>query len=252
MSKKLSVALLEDSLILLNDLQAAIEENDLGQVLFVAQRSDDFLEKMKSYAPDALILDIDLNGDSMTGVDVANRFKDKPVFFITGKTKDYIDQIEELRINKDVPVEFLTKPINDEKLKNLFAKFEKSIKAFEKVSKLNLKVLHQRNGLVEQKNIMFIKAKENSESNNKLIQLFDDPNPLEMSHSSLNKFFELGLSEEMFIQTSQSCLVNKEVLKKLEITRDKSVYLFTHKFPGIEKTLKIEITEKYWSNPKRK
>jgi len=151
-----------------------------------------------------------------------------------------------------MPIEFLTKPLNTEKLINLFGKFEKSIQAFKKHNKLNLKVMHQRNGEIEQNNIMFIKSIDGSESNNKMIQLFNDEIPLEVSRISLGKFFELGLSEEMFVQTSQSYLVNKEILKKLTISRDKSMYSFPHKFPSSEKTFKIEITEKYWSNPKRK
>jgi len=253
MRKKLRLAILEDSALLLNDLRSTLEDNHLGEVVVCAQRSDDFLSQMqkKINNVDALILDITLEGDPMNGIDVANRFN-LPILFITSHTKEYIFQIESLKIDKDMPIEFLTKPLNTEKLINLFGKFEKSIQAFKKHNKLNLKVMHQRNGEIEQNNIMFIKSIDGSESNNKMIQLFNDEIPLEVSRISLGKFFELGLSEEMFVQTSQSYLVNKEILKKLTISRDKSMYSFPHKFPSSEKTFKIEITEKYWSNPKRK
>lgn len=254
MSKGLKLALLEDSVVLLKDLQSHIEENHLGSVVFSSTNSVDFIEKMKSQSSkiDALILDIDLAGDSMSGIDVANCVSDKPILFITGKTRDYIDQIETLKFKKEVPVEFMTKPLNVEKLINLFGKFEKSIAAFKKANKLNLKVMHQRNGEIEQGNIMFIKSIEKSESNNKSVQLFNDEIPLEMSHISLGKFFELGLSEELFIQTSQSCIVNKSILKSLDLRRDKSEYPFNQIINGKDKNFKIEVTEKYWSNPKRK
>lgn len=161
MSKGLKLALLEDSVVLLKDLQSHIEENRLGSVVFSSTNSEDFLEKMKSQSSkiDALILDIDLAGDSMSGIDVANCARDKPILFITGKTRDYIDQIETLKFKKDVPVEFMTKPLDVEKLINLFGKFEKSVKAFRKHETLNIKFLDyfQRDPLM-QDDIVYIRS----------------------------------------------------------------------------------------------
>lgn len=252
MSGKLKLALLEDNMVLLKDLRDFLEENHLGEVVVMASRSDDFLKQCEfnNQKPDALILDIDLAGDSMTGVDVANHLN-LPVFFISGKTKDYLEQIQALKLDKDVPVEFMTKPISSEKLVKLFDRFEKTIKAFKKSSVLKLKVLNDRNGEIEQENIMFIKSVKGTESNNKQIQLCDTIKPLEVSHMSLGKFFELGLSEDLFVQTSQSFIVNKNVLKTLDLKRDKSAYNYPHKIKGEEKIFKLEITEKYWSNLKR-
>jgi DNA-binding LytR/AlgR family response regulator len=252
MSGKLKLALLEDSAVLLKDLKNYIEDNRLGEVAIMASDSEDFLKQfdLAKQKPDALLLDIDLAGDTMTGVDVANHLN-LPVFFISGKTKDYLEQIQALKLDKEVPVEFMTKPISSEKLVKLFDRFEKTIKAFKKTSVLNVKVLNDRTGKIEQENIMFITSIKGSESNNKLIQLYDDIEPLEVSHMSLGKFFELGLSEDLFVQTSQSCIVNKKVLKTLDLKRDKSLYTYPHKIKGEEKSFKLEITEKYWSNPKR-
>jgi len=73
MRKKLRLAILEDSALLLNDLRSTLEDNHLGEVVVCAQRSDDFLSQMqkKINNVDALILDITLEGDPMNGIDVA-------------------------------------------------------------------------------------------------------------------------------------------------------------------------------------
>jgi DNA-binding LytR/AlgR family response regulator len=249
MNQLLKLALLEDSAFLLKDLKNTIEEHHLGEVVLMASNSIDFFRQFEEAVikPDALILDIDLSGDSMKGTDIANLL-DLPVFFITGKTREYVDQIETLRYRKEVPIEFMTKPVATEKLVKLFKRFEKSVIAHKLVpDNLELKVLDGRIGQLKQDKIVFIKSTQNSESNNKEIQLNDDLKTYKVSHTPMKRFFELGLSKEKFIQTSQSYIVNRQYLKTLDITRDKSKYTLPYMVNGVEKTEKIEITDKYWS-----
>ena len=60
MKNLLKVAVLEDSEILLNDIQSIIEENEICEVQIASTTSKDFIEQMKTKTIDALILDITL------------------------------------------------------------------------------------------------------------------------------------------------------------------------------------------------
>ena len=255
MSKGLKLALLEDNVIILKDLKNHIEENKLGTVVFISTTSEDFLKRMESDGAriDALILDIDLAGDSMSGIDVANFFEDKPVLFITGKTRDYIDQIEALKFKKDVPVEFMTKPVNVDKLTNLFVKFEKSVKAYRNHETLNVKFLdYDQPGYLKQDEIVYIRSDFHSKTNNKKIQLTTRFDECTVSRKSMDYFFELGLSKENFIQTSQSFIVNKRYFRDKKIKRIDASCLIHFKVGEKSKSMEIDITDEYWNNLKKR
>jgi DNA-binding LytR/AlgR family response regulator len=252
MSKKLKLALLEDNSLLLKDLKYQIEENNLAEILISSSKSNEFMEKMETQLPDALVLDIDLIGDSMSGLDVANYFKDIPILFITGNTRQYIDQIETLKINKDVPVDFLTKPVVKEKLVRTFMKLEKNIRAYARIETLNIKLLdYFQPEPIKQDEIVYIRSDYTSNSNNKKIQLTSNYDECTVSRKSMNYFFENGLSKELFIQTSQSFIINKKYLRELKIKRDIVNYHISFSAGSKAKTELIEITEEYWRNIKR-
>jgi DNA-binding LytR/AlgR family response regulator len=125
--EQLNIAILEDNPILLKDLICYIEDLKLANIKVKAQKATDFIEKTKALSGvDAVVLDIDINGDSMNGIDVANHLN-LPTLFISGKTKNYLNEIEDLRLFHEQPVEFLTKPIREDKLKLVFEKFERLI-----------------------------------------------------------------------------------------------------------------------------
>jgi DNA-binding LytR/AlgR family response regulator len=254
MSGKLKLALLEDSTVLLKDLKNYIEDNRLGEVAIIASDSEDFLKQfdLAKQKPDALILDIDLAGDTMTGVDVANHLN-LPVFFISGKTKDYLEQIQALKLDKEVPVEFMTKPISSEKLVKLFDRFEKTIKAFKKTDTILLPITgFDKECEIQVDDIVFIRAVSayESKSNNKEVQLRTSEKPLNISHKSMNYFFDKGLSKAQFIEMNQSYIVNKAYVNQLEIKRTDKSYRIDYEINGKTKHENIDITERYWKNRK--
>lgn len=125
--KQLNIAILEDNPTLLIDLVGYIEDLKLANIKVKALNTADFLEKLNEASTiDAVVLDIDIDGDSMNGIDVANHLK-LPTLFISGKTKNYLNEIEDLRLFHYQPVEFLTKPIREDKLKSVFEMFERLI-----------------------------------------------------------------------------------------------------------------------------
>jgi|SRR5690554_108445 len=244
METKLNVAILEDSTLLLKELVRRMQDLKLAEVKVKATNSEDFLNKIKSYPGhiDALILDIDLAGDSMNGIDIANYFQ-KPVLFITGKTREYIDRIEELKIFKDTPVEFLTKTGNDDKLLRVFQKFQKQIIHNYKEEFISLKFIDGFNTPVKQRDIVLIESIPNSSSNNKLVYLITSEEPKEISKTSMGDLFDLGLSREKFIKTSQSYLINEAYLGDIKKNQDK--YTFRYEGPGFQKEHTIEISKSY-------
>ena len=226
--KKLNVAVLEDSPTLLKDLIENIKHLGLAKVLAHATNTDDFIAKVKQNPNiDALILDIDIIGDSMNGIDVANSIQ-LPTLFISGKTKDYINGIEDLRIYNEQPIEFLTKPVKDERLKKVFEKFERQIKNFEKEVFIVLKLANGFEEKVKQQDIIYIESIPNSTSNNKLIFLDTHEEPIEVSKTSMNDFFDKGLSKENFEKTHQSYIINKSFLNLRNIKRGDQKYKFKY------------------------
>jgi DNA-binding LytR/AlgR family response regulator len=124
--RKLKVAILEDDIRLLLDLAYMVKDLNLADIVVKSKSSDDFINQVELQKPDVLFLDIDLNGDSMNGVDVCNRLN-LPTLFISGKTKEYLHEIEEIKIYNNHPIDFLLKPVREEKLKLVFGKFLKMI-----------------------------------------------------------------------------------------------------------------------------
>lgn len=209
--RKLKVAILEDDPRLLLDLEYMVEELGLADIVAKSQYSSDFITLVETKNPEALFLDIDLLGDTMSGIDVCNRLN-LPTLFISGKTKENLEKIEDLKIYNKHPIDFLTKPVREEKLKLVFEKFIEQIQYFQQSNFLQVKL---RNGYIEkirQSDIIYIESIPNSASNSKNIFTKNSHNPFEISKIGMDDFFEIGLSKDNFIKTHQSFIVNKDYL----------------------------------------
>jgi DNA-binding LytR/AlgR family response regulator len=241
-SNLLHVAVLEDSPILLKELVAKIDELKLAKVIFKSQNSIDFINKMDENKNDiqALILDIDLSGDSMNGIDISNRY-DLPVLFITGKTRDYIERIEESKLSKKHPVEFLTKPSSDERLMTIFEKFKTQIEAFKTKDNIELKFVNGFREVVAQSDIILIESDPNSTTNDKLVYLKSSEYPKKVSKVSLDYFFDKGLSKDKFTKTHQSFLINNDYFNDYKKGEDS--YSFSFVAGGIRQTKTILISK---------
>ncbi len=252
MADKLRVALLEDSQLLLKDHVQKIKKHDLAEVRIKSTNAEDFLNKFeekKNYI-DALVLDIDLIGESLNGIDIAKQL-DLPVLFITGKTRDFIGQIEELRIYNEEPIEFLTKPVSDDKLIRIFEKFEQQIKYTQKSTYLELPFKDTYTHKIEQKNIVLIRSKEGAENNEKEVITTKDDKPLEVSNKSMKEFFTSGLSKDQFEKVSQSFIINKDYLDIKKIQPGDKFYTIHYEQNNHSKELEIELTRKYLNQIKK-
>ena len=205
---KLKVAILEDNKLLLKDLKENLEATELVDVVAWASTSEEFMEKVKTNSPEAILLDIDLGGDSLNGLDIANKLK-LPVLFVSGKTKDFYQGIEDLNINSEISVEHISKPITLEKLKKILPKFINEIRALSKTKFVFLDFgSTKRNKISIDTIVCLCTDKDNgAESGNK--QIFFTNRPFEiLIDFSYSKMEEKGFSKNQFITIHKSYRVN--------------------------------------------
>ncbi len=241
---KLKVAILEDSLMLLKSLEEDLTETQLVEVIVSATNSTEFLEKINTTKADALVLDIDLVGDSMTGLDIATNLK-LPVLFVSGKTRDFYQGIEELNINSTIPVEHISKPITLDKLKKILPKFIIEINAMNRAKYIRLDFSDIKQNKIAIDTIVFIETETGNSgaSNNKRIY-FTDRNPETLFNFSLTKMEEKGFDKTQFIQIRSSHRVNADkILRYNNSTHEIEVEVF--KTIGKTEIKKLPVSENF-------
>lgn len=241
---KLKIAILEDSPILLKSLEEDLAETELVEVVVRATNSTEFLERINATNADALVLDIDLGGDSMTGLDIATSLK-LPVLFVSGKTRDYYQGIEELNINSPIPVEHISKPITSDKLKKILHKFINEINAINRAKYIRLNFGDSRQNKIAIDTIVFIETEtgDSGASNNKRIY-FTDRKPETLYNFTLSKIEEKGFDQTQFIKIRSSYRVNVDkILRYNNSTHEIEVEVF--KATGKTEIKKLSVSENY-------
>lgn len=244
------VALLEDNPHLLKDLKRDLEETKLVKVVVWATNSEEFLDKIIKEHVDALMLDIDLTGDSMTGLDIANKIN-LPVLFISGKTKEFIDRIENHNLNTKVHVDAISKPITPEKLSKILPKFIEIVKTQIKYNYILLNTLHNKGYKVEINDIVFICTDKSygSSSNNKRI-FFKNRLPDTLIDFSFVKMDNIGFPLDLFITTHGSYRVNKKHVNSYN-PNDHKINVDAMDETGVVKNFKIPVSENHIKNVHR-
>lgn len=208
------VAILEDNQDLLKELKQTLNEIALVEVVAWARTSADFLTKVSQTNPDALLLDIDLGGDSMSGLDIAHRLK-LPVLFVSGKTLEFNRGIEDHNINSVVPVQHITKPITEEKLRKILPKFIREIEAHAAKDFIYLDFLSTRRNKVAIESIVYLGTDKanGAESNNKQI-FFTNRKPEILIDFSFSKMEDIGFKKNKFITIHKSFRVNVDKIER--------------------------------------
>lgn len=241
---KLKVAILEDNPLLLKSLEEDLTETHLVDVAVSATNSTEFLNKINSTIVDALVLDIDLSGDSMTGLDIATKLK-LPVLFVSGKTRDFYQGIEELNINSPIPVEHISKPITLEKLRKILPKFINEINAINLAKFIRLDFSDSKQNKIATDTIVFIETDTGNSgaSNNKRIY-FTNRKPEILFNFSLTKMEEKGFDRTQFIQIRSSHRVNiDKILKYNNYTHEIEVEVFNSN--GKPEIKKLPVSENF-------
>jgi DNA-binding LytR/AlgR family response regulator len=240
--KKLNVAILEDNKELLNDLKRSLEKTELVEVMIWASGSEEFLSKMNQNqkagnSPEAMILDIDLLGDSMNGIDIANKIK-LPVLFVSGKVRDFYNDIETLNLSSQDSIEFITKPITVEKLNKMLPKFISEIESKKKTEYVYLHIGENKKEKIDLDTIVCICADKNdgSKSLNKQI-FFTDRKKEILNDFSFQDLEDKGLTKPKFIFTHKSFKVNaNKIISYNKLDHTISVKVYGEKEP---KTLSV-------------
>jgi len=224
---KLKVAILEDSPMLLKSLEEDLAETQLVEVIVSSTNSTEFLEKINATKVDALVLDIDLVGDSMNGLDIANKLK-LPVLFVSGKTIEFNHGIEELNMNSSIPVQHISKPITIEKLNKILPKFINEINAINRAKFIRLDFSDSKQNKIAIDTIVFIETETGNSgaSNNKRIY-FTDRTPETLFNFTLTKMEDKGFDKTQFIQIRSSHRVNADkIIRYNNTTHEIEVEVF--------------------------
>jgi FixJ family two-component response regulator len=242
---KLKIAALEDNRDLLKELKQNLEDTGLVEVIAWARTSEEFLEKVDLAKPEALVLDIDLAGDSMSGLDIASRLK-LPVLFVSGKTRDFYTDIEELNMmSHNVTVEHISKPITPEKLKKILPKFINEIRTMNQAQYVHLDFGDTRRNKISVDSIVCLYTdKDNgADSNNKLIYFTDRQHEV-LVDFSFSKMELHGFSKNQFITIHKSFRVNADkILRYHAATHEVEVAVY--KSPGKTDTKLLPVSENY-------
>lgn len=241
MKKKMKVAILEDNAELLKNLKLNIEETELADVLICCTNSTDFIQQVRSREIDTIILDIELDGENINGIDVANILK-MPVLFVSGKSKDFLEGIETINLDYDFPVESIQKPASSDKFKKILTKLFDQIRWIKKDKEADF-VFIKSEGMsykVDQNNIVFIESIADG-SNNKTIYLVNSK-PIILFNFTFSKMFEKGYDTELFCQPHQSYRVNKNRISTFNNANSSLTVSFQSE-SGCVETKEIPISE---------
>jgi len=207
---KLKVAILEDNKLLLKELKQNLEETDLVEVVAWSTNSEEFLEKVTAAKPEALLLDIDLGDDNLNGLQVAKKLG-LPVIFVTGNTRDFFLNIEELNLNSKITVEHLSKPITTDKLNKLLPKFINELQLLSNSNFVFLDFADSKRNKIDTKTIVYLESDtgKSGESNNKKIY-FSNRNSEMLADFSFSKMEEKRFNKNQFITIHKSFRVNAD------------------------------------------
>jgi DNA-binding LytR/AlgR family response regulator len=241
---KLKVAILEDNQRLLKSLEEDLIETQLVEVIVSSTNSNEFLDKVQSNQPEALILDIDLAGDSMTGLDVARLLK-LPVLFVSGKTPEFNSGIEELNLNSVLPVEHITKPITVDKLKKMLSKLISEINSANRAKFIRLDFQGSKQNKIAVDTIVFLETDtgKGGASNNKLIYFTDRP-PETLCNFSLSRIEDKGFDKTQFIQIRSSHRVNADKIIRY-LDRSHEIEVAVYKTTGQTEIMMLPVSENF-------
>ena len=204
----LKVAILEDNPEQLKDRKQNLEELRMVNVVAWATNSTEYLEKVNATKPEALIIDIDLGGDSMNGLEIAYKLK-LPVLFVSGHNAKNLKEIETLKREFNLTVDHLTKPFSDEDFKKTVIRFVDEVNAVNRTKYIYLDFGEYKQNKISIDNIVFLCTDKNkgAKSGNKEIY-FTDRKPEILIDFSFVQMESIGFDKKKFITIHKSFVVN--------------------------------------------
>ncbi len=200
---KLKIAVLEDNPIFLKELVGNLRLTEQVEILVYDDVADSFVDKVKEKKPEALLLDIRLGG-SINGIQVAEILK-LPVLFLSAERRDYLEEIDRLKLIGTFPVEEIGKTPDTEKLKTILRTFIPRVREYQKTQKVFIKPKGEDEILINPADVAFIETVKNA-GNHKLN--FTNRKPLIVADKTFDYFRKNGFLEEKFYHIDRPYLVN--------------------------------------------
>ena len=122
------ILVVEDDMIIQMFISRVISSLEF-EVVGEARKCSEVLELVKSKAPDLILMDIGISGekDGIDTAEIVNVDYPTPIIFITGNS----DEATISRAKKANPVDFIFKPIDEDRLRNQILNFfNKQVKSF--------------------------------------------------------------------------------------------------------------------------
>lgn len=198
----LKVAVLEDNKTFLKELVDNLKRTELVQVIIYEDQSESFITKVRESPPEALLLDIHLKDENTNGVLIAGLLK-LPVLFLSAEQKEFLPQIDELKLCGDFPVEHIGKTPDEEKLRKILRSFVPRVREYQKSRKVKIKPIGQEEMFINPSEVCFIL----SSGGNQTIY-FSDRKPITVADKSFDHFRQNGFPEERFALFGRSYLLN--------------------------------------------
>lgn len=227
------LALLEDNLDFLQDRIRNLESIEHVKVVGSATNSNDFLKLVQQTNPDAILVDIELHNDSMSGLDIAYKLN-LPVLFVSSENAKHIKDLEHLKIEQDLVVDHITKPFTESAFLKSVHRFVKDI-YIRNASEFKMNLKQTRNG-IPYETIVFLSSDkmEGSESNNKMIYFNNQP-PKKLVDFSFSKMEEKGFHPNQFVTIHRSFRVNIQQIKRYDQSK------FVVEVEAVSSTGKLEL-----------
>lgn len=200
---KLKIAVLEDNPIFLKELVGNLRLTEQVEILVYDDVAESFVEKVIEKKPEALLLDIRLGG-SINGIQVAEILK-LPVLFLSAERRDYLEEIDRLKLIGTFPVEEIGKTPDTEKLKTILRTFIPRVREYQKTQKVFIKPKGEDEILINPADVAFIETVKNA-GNHKLN--FTNRKPLIVADKTFDYFRKNGFHEEKFYHIDRPYLVN--------------------------------------------
>lgn len=203
-----------------------------------------FLQEVKVFKPDVLVLDLNLGDSYMTGMEVAFELK-LPVLFASSNTPEYVKEMERLKRDESLCVDHITKPFSETDFKKTLSRFLTEVQFFANQQHIYLDLGKQKRNKILLDSIVYLAADKSSgsESNNKEIY-FNNRNKELLIDFSFTRMEEKGLLKSQFITIHKSYRVNvnhiKHYCKKSE---NVAVEVFTSS--GKLETKHLPVSENY-------
>lgn len=186
------ILIVEDQVLIANHIKNILSENQYSQV-DIAYKINQAIEKVESFKPDVVLLDINVEGRD-TGIDWAKQHvKESKIIFITGQSELSTLQ-KALEVN---PVSYLTKPIRTMDLLAAIQLADFKTKSNQIIIKDGFHEITLSND-----DLLFIKSDGN------YIDLFTNSKKITI-RESLERFYE-KLNKEQFLRIHRSVVINKD------------------------------------------